>query len=142
MGTTQQLATIERLVDLMGDTGSDVHHLRVFFKPDLSGDYLNQILDICNRLFLEPNSNGIVWTVKKITSFSSYLKIEKNGRDTSRIWIQYVKDKGAAEGYCACFDGPLVKDSGTSTFIGGMKFDRIHYIVAERLNLLPDASKQ
>ncbi len=77
MGTTQQLATIERLVDLMGDTGSDVHPLRGLFGPDLSGDYLNQILDICNRLFQEPNSNGIIWTVKKLHRSHRIWKLKK-----------------------------------------------------------------
>ncbi len=101
----------------------------------LTKPHLKTILDICNRLFQEPNSNGTVWTVKKITSFPSYLKIKKNGRDTSTIWIQYITDNTAAEGYYACFDGPLVKDSGTATFIGGMDFHSIRTMVAGRLKL-------
>jgi hypothetical protein len=138
MGTTQQLATIERLVDLMGDMNSDVHPLRGFLEQ-WAEEYLTMILVICKDLFDEKNTTEVIWTVKKIdTGLELYLEIKKNGEDTSCIWIRHLtpsKQSKLPHGHYACFSGPLFKKSGLGTFIGDKKFNEIKLIVAERLNM-------
>jgi hypothetical protein len=142
MGTTQQLATIERLVDLMGDMGNDVHPLRVLFESK-GETHIQIILRICNELFEEPSKHGIIWTVKEIKSFifRTYLKIEKNGGKTSEIRIRYLKEQNSIEGYYVCFSGPLAKNSGTGKLLLGQSYSGIRDIVAESLRGLLDEQK-